>query len=276
MPSTPSPPLAQSHPTSPHSPLKELTGSSVLLVRPGTEVTNDELAKCARLFSDNYGVWGPKVNKPLYPGGRVKMNAARLRKQCLSDPENTILSMRFINGELVGHAFATQWKYGEHVVCWVTQLVVDINMRQRYIATSLLQHISMHAWFISATIIGLVSSHPAACHAVAKLAGTAISRINLEFIQAHAEGILNSTTVDYLKGIKLKGSLFDPTVDDGTVSLVDTSFFVDHDEPQATLDTYIQDRCWVLGNLVDGHEFFMVVPVIRLEVAQSHPSDPFV
>ncbi|KAI0085069.1 hypothetical protein BDY19DRAFT_967885 [Irpex rosettiformis] len=271
MASTPSPPLAQSHPTSLLSPLKELTGSSILLLRPGTEVTNDELAQCARLFSDNYGVWDQKVDKPLRPGGRVKMTAARLREQCLSDPENTILSMWFINGKLIGHAFATRWKYGEHVVCWVTQLVVDANMRRRYIATGLLRHITMHAWFMSASLIGVVSSHPATCRAVAKLAGSAISKVDLDFIQAHAQSILNSTPVDYLKGIKLKGSLFDPEVDDGTISLVDTNFFVDHGEPQAILDIYIQDGSWVLGNLVDGHEFFMVVPV-----AHSHLNDPFV
>jgi hypothetical protein len=43
------------------------------------------------------------------------MNAARLRKTLLSDPENTILSMRFVNDKLVGHAFATRWHYGNRL-----------------------------------------------------------------------------------------------------------------------------------------------------------------
>lgn len=105
-----------------------------------------------------------------------------------------------------------------------------------------------------------------------------MSKLDLDFIQTHAEGIINSTTVDYLKGIKLKGSLFSPNSesDNGTISLVDTSFFVDHDEPQATLDEYLRDGSWVLGNLLDGHEFFMVTPVIRLEPAYGVPNDPFV
>ncbi|KAI0682753.1 hypothetical protein BC835DRAFT_1424040 [Cytidiella melzeri] len=246
--------------TSPASPLRELTGSSLLIVRIGTEVTNNELAQCARLFSDNYGVWGTNVAAPLRPGGRVKMTAAKLRRQCLSDPENTVLSMRFINSELVSHAFATRWYYQEHVICWVTQLVVDVNMRQRYITTSILRHITDHAWFLPASIISLVSSHPAACRAVAKLAGTVISNINLPFIQAHAQEVLDCTTVDYLKGIKLHDSLFDAATD-GAVSLVDTNFYIDHGEPQATLDVYVAEGSWVLGDLLDGHEFFMITPM---------------
>ena len=46
----------------------DLAGSSTLLVRLGSEVTDEELAKCARLFSENYGVWGPDVGAPLKPG----------------------------------------------------------------------------------------------------------------------------------------------------------------------------------------------------------------
>lgn len=46
----------------------DLAGTSVLLLRPGFEVTDEELANCARLFSENYGVWGPHVKPPLQPG----------------------------------------------------------------------------------------------------------------------------------------------------------------------------------------------------------------
>lgn len=44
-------------------------------------------------------------------GSRVRMTPARLRKECLSDPENTVLSMRFVDDKLVGHAFATRWTH---------------------------------------------------------------------------------------------------------------------------------------------------------------------
>ena len=53
-------------------------------------------------------------------------------------------------------------------VGWITQLVVCINQRQRYIATSLLQMLKNSPPFAGITVIGLVSSHPAACDALSK------------------------------------------------------------------------------------------------------------
>jgi hypothetical protein len=56
-------------------------------------------------------------------------------------------------------------------VGWVTQLVVDKQVRQHYIATQLLQCLKFHDLFSDVDIVGLVSSHPAACNALAKFAG---------------------------------------------------------------------------------------------------------
>jgi len=56
------------------------------------------------------------------------------------------------------------------VVGWITQLVVDATARKRYIATQLLQTLKLHPLFCNVTTVGLVSSHPAACYALAKYA----------------------------------------------------------------------------------------------------------
>jgi hypothetical protein len=56
-------------------------------------------------------------------------------------------------------------------VGWVTQLVVDKQVHQHYIATQLLQCLKFHALFSDVDIVGLVSSHPAACNTLAKFAG---------------------------------------------------------------------------------------------------------
>ena len=53
-------------------------------------------------------------------------------------------------------------------VGWVTQLVVDTAVRQRYVATQLLQTLKRHAIFQDVTTVGLVSSHPAAVNALTK------------------------------------------------------------------------------------------------------------
>jgi hypothetical protein len=53
-------------------------------------------------------------------------------------------------------------------VGWVTQLVVDMGVRKRWIATQLLQTLKTEPLFANIVAIGLVSSHPAACTALAK------------------------------------------------------------------------------------------------------------
>jgi hypothetical protein len=45
--------------------------SVVFTTTPGQDVTDVQLAECARLFEENYGVWGSKaseISKYLKPG----------------------------------------------------------------------------------------------------------------------------------------------------------------------------------------------------------------
>ena len=174
----------------------------------GTDITDETLAACAMVFSQNYGVWGkgalsispytrpgtrtsfathPMLISTFHIGHRVRMTPAKLRGQCIGIPEKTVLSICMKDGVVVGHAFATVWQYegGQltnfpthphwlrsctGVVGWITQLVVDVTVRKRYVATKLLQCFKDHVLFEDVTAIGLVSSHPAACHALAKYA----------------------------------------------------------------------------------------------------------
>lgn len=122
------------------------------------------------------------------------MTSAKLRAQCLSHPENTVLVTCYLQVEhehpqLYGHAFATVWDYGENkgnsgptISCkislsdsiqvgWVTQLVVHKAVCRCYIATQLLQALKFHVLFSDVNIVGLASSHPASCNALAKYAG---------------------------------------------------------------------------------------------------------
>ena len=115
------------------------------------------------------------------------MNAKKLRSQCIANPEKSVLVTCFNGEQLVGHAFATVWDfegglyittlffYGAFmfspgVVGWITQLVFDATARKCYIATQLLQTLKLHPLFCNVTTVGLVSSHPAACYALAKYA----------------------------------------------------------------------------------------------------------
>jgi len=88
-----------------------------------------------------------------------------------------------------------------------------------------------------------------------------MNAIDTQFIQQHARNILDVTPVGYLKTAQLCGSLFEQKPAQGVVSSVDTQFFVDHSEPLDALAYYQQSRGWSLGNLLEGHEFLIILPV---------------
>ncbi|KAG1847646.1 hypothetical protein DFJ58DRAFT_663154 [Suillus subalutaceus] len=238
----------------------------------GSKVSDNTLKLCANMFSSNYGIWGNQaatISKFTVAGKQVKMNGARLRSQCLSHLESSVLVSCYIQvdplesecPQLYGHAFATVWDYGENKVGWVTQLVVDEAVRQCYITTHLLQTLKCHALFSRVNIVGLISSHPAACNALVKYAAANIKDIELDFIRQHAKGILASSPISYLKAAQLRGSLFQDSCDNGAISSVFTKFYVDHTEPLAVLEQYKKTGQWCLGELLNGHEFLAVFPI---------------
>ena len=132
-------------------------------------------------------------------------------------------------------------------------------------------------------IYGIASSHPAACMAAARafggnvllenlaspaltLADDPIESIKLEFAGFHAREIMKASPIDYIRNAKPHGCIFDadiPTTD-GTVSCVDTGFFVDHKEPFEALGRACKSIYgWPLGELLDGFEFLLIVEARR-------------
>jgi hypothetical protein len=169
------------------------------------------------------------------------------------------------------------------VVGWVTQLVVDAAVRRRYIATHLLQTLKSHQLFYNVTAIGLVSSHPAAVAALTKYSSKSlvyypfpivellaneiqdvkIESIDTNFIARTAKKIFQVSPITYLQpsNIDLRGSLFQNEYDNGVICSVFTQFYVDHHEPLEALEVFKKAGRWCLGELLDGHEFLIVVPV---------------
>ena len=96
------------------------------------------------------------------------MSKDRLRAQCFpKDAESGYYVRVTVDGHLAGHAFACRWKYKSLSVCWVTQLVVDRDYRERRLAVGLLNEIRGND-----DIYGIASSHPAACMAAARVFGS--------------------------------------------------------------------------------------------------------
>lgn len=198
----------------------------------GRELTDSMLEEAARLFSENYGIWGadPTTSRPtpkpgkshetslvvftdLRIGSRVRLSKNRLRAQCL--PDNVTCSYVRVTIEdcLAGNAFACRWRYMDKIVCWVTQLVVHCDFRERGLATSLLNQLRQD----DDSIYGIMSSHPAACLAAAKAFGSkwhitstcfdldiciligGINTVAADFIRDNAEAIMKVSPISYLK-----------------------------------------------------------------------------
>jgi len=153
----------------------------------GGYVTDSMLQEAAVLFSENYGVWGEaaaqvtgkfaKAGKwyqigltfvrKLLAGSRVQLSKERLRAQYLFDNAKCYYVRVIVDGHLAGNVFACRWTVNGQNVCWVTQLVVDRNYRERGLATALLNQLKHD----DINIYGIMSSHPAACLAAAKAFG---------------------------------------------------------------------------------------------------------
>jgi hypothetical protein len=74
---------------------------------------------------------------------------------------------------------------------------------------------------------------------------------------------MGCSPISYIKDAKLSGSLFNPEDTNGVVSSVDTGFFVDHEEPLEALLWVRENMNWPLGELIDGHEFLLILQVRR-------------
>ncbi|KAI0327046.1 hypothetical protein GY45DRAFT_1328071 [Cubamyces sp. BRFM 1775] len=224
----------------------------------GESITNEQLKACSTLFNTNYGVWAQNAPSPLKPGTHVKNSPAKLLKDYLTDADNSVLVTCTLDGELVGHACATKWKYQSGYVGWVAQLVVDRKERRRYIATSMLQMLKRHRWFEGVIVMGIASSHPASCNALCKLFNGDTKNVDLGFILEHAQAVLDCSTIEYLRTAELRGAF--KGIPGGSY-LAYTSFYVDHAEPKEILRTYVAKGRWAFGELLDGHEFLVLLSV---------------
>ncbi|GJJ10125.1 hypothetical protein Clacol_004351 [Clathrus columnatus] len=223
----------------------------------GSDITDEQLTECAQLFAQNYGTWSDAAPPPLKPGTRVRMTPKRLREQCVGDPDQSVLALCSVTDDegknkVIGQAFATVWNFN----------VVSSEWRQKGIAAILIRMLPGSDFKCNS--MGLASSHPGACLALAKRAHISIRKLNLNYIQTNAQKILNTSIVNYLKDTSvLRGKLFQADLVEGVVSSVFTFFYVDHKEPLAVLRTWeeLHDMKWPLGDLLEGHEYFCVVPI---------------
>ncbi|THH15290.1 hypothetical protein EW146_g5154 [Bondarzewia mesenterica] len=261
--------VASTQPVTPRPivlPNSPTSSSLIYIAHDGKEIDDALLDRCAKLFSNNYGIWGqsPTATQGPKPGSLPPSFAFPMRLTRMQAVGLGCLAAGFASNpnqlELVGHAFATAWDYDGGRVGWVTQLVVSVTARKRYIATSLLQMLKLRPIFRGITAIGLVSSHPSACHALSNYTNFSIHSVDMSFCQQNAKSILEASPVDYVSTMELRGSLFEDNSTSGAISSAFTNFYVDHQEPLEALAAYRARGKWLLGELLDGHEFLIILP----------------
>jgi hypothetical protein len=213
----------------------------------------------------------------------VRLSKNRLRAQYLLDNATCSYVRVTVEDRLAGNVFACRWSYKDKTVCWVTQLVVHSDFRERGLAVGLLNQLRQD----DDAIYGLMGCHPAACLAAAKAFGSkgyttlsycafdtdiligGINTVAVGFIRDNAEAILKVSPISYVKDAELRGSLFDPEDTGGVISSVYTNFFVDHTEPLEALAWVREGLDWPLGELLDGYEFLLMIEVRRRDRSKS-------
>lgn len=211
----------------------------------GTDLTDDILQQAATLFSEHYGIWGRDGPAP---GKRVQMSLPLMRRELL--PIDNLEQCRYVRatnaGELVGNAFACRWVTEDGVkVCWITQLVVNTEYRNRGIASRLLAELKE----AEGDCYGIMSSHPFSCLAALRTfaPGTGFGGHLDAMKKDEFKKITTASPIQYVRGAHIC---------DGQAN---TLFFVDHAEPQAALEVLRKRMEWPYGDLQEGHEYLVLI-----------------
>lgn len=70
---------------------------------------------------------------------------------------------------------------------------------------------------------------------------------------------MKQSPIEYVGNAVLRGNLFEPDDTSGVISSACTNFFVDHAEPLEALHWVRQGLSWPLGELLEGHEFLLMI-----------------
>ena len=85
----------------------------------------------------------------------MRLSKSRLRAQYLPDDATCSYVRVTVDDRLAGNAFACRWSYKARTVCWVTQLVVHSDFRERGLAFTLLNQLRQD----DDDVYGIMSSH---------------------------------------------------------------------------------------------------------------------
>ncbi|CAD6442593.1 c9b8a773-5de2-459c-bc87-4cb9654c492d [Sclerotinia trifoliorum] len=228
------------------------------------QFSDKSIGEAAKLFSENYGVWGLKARENML-GGEFGTHVKSPPKAPLSTPPPLT-------------------KQPTHTYSYSSPLLLFLHThRNQGIAKRMLRVLKMSERDTEiegkeekvskggkqeAQIVGILSTHPFALIAVLSVFGNGIRDIdedlNMMRKKDYVRELMKSCPVEYVRDAKIRGSLFaegDEGTDlDGTVACANTQFWVDHKEPLDALGVLREKGIvWPFGELPDGCEFMVLV-----------------
>lgn len=211
-----------------------------------SQMSAEEIADCARLFSENYGFWSSSSQNELRSKA-IRLSSDRFKKMFVEKP-NRHVAMMFDDDVLIGQVLyircACPW-HRHGMFTFVQQLVVRKDYRGRRLGLKMLQSVF---GFSGDAAWGLYTSNPLTIRA---LEDATFRHVSVEKIQESLP--------------KLKMALAD--VFDGTEWLdsfrngcVDTKFYVGHDSnPSKIKKAYPHGGFPFKESLREGEEYLAVI-----------------
>ena len=200
------------------------------------DVSDELFDQCAKLYSENYGVYSDKVAiSGKQQGDPVTMGKSFMKKHYGETPECNLV-VAYKGDALVGQAFYLRKNYTRiGTMTWVLQLVVKKEYRNKKIG----QRLRHSIWGFSNDVAwGLATANP---YTVRTLEAATFRRVTPKMVNKHLDKIKTiANDIWFAKDAEL--------IVNEEHSFIDTSFPVNHSENKIT-------EPWLLGELPEGQEW---------------------
>lgn len=213
------------------------------------DMTDDEIQQCAKLFSQNYGVWGKAFHDPDKIGKHILLPSKRLKEMFVDKPDRYV-ALIYDNNEIIGQAFylrrkITKFKqYKNKYITWVLQLVVKKEYRGHKFGSKLLHAI----WGLSDNFAwGIYTSNP---RTVKALENATLRKVYKDKIVKHFP-VLKSVAYDLFESQDWLDTMHD--------CCIDTNFPVDHSHIERRKKEEYPAKDFPLPDLMDSEEWIAFV-----------------
>lgn len=202
-----------------------------------SELTDEMIAECKRLFDENYGTWDAASDKR--PGEPIRFptrNYEEYRKM-----PGSYVALAKDGDKIVGQAFYLRKEFKQYgMLSWVLQLVVHREYRRRKIAKTLLLSI----WgFSSDYMWGLATSNALT---IKTLESATFRKVYPAYMSKQIAPILMlKDCVPFAKDAEIEIT--------DNLAIIDSKYPVDRETISNNRDKYTQE--WALGDLKLGQEW---------------------